>query len=132
MHNLQQSQVRSNQDNDTCGSSMNQQARTKPKFFTFRRWVLVISLMTNIPMLEFAWKAYNKVNFDRKFNVKLSLPDRKCRPLSQMKNKAENVTQNQNFVYFAVGFSVISLTRNELKLESCLESMQQTQNRLQW
>ena len=38
-------------------------------------------------MLEFAWKAYNKLNFDR--NVKLSLPDWKRR---RLKNNAENVT----------------------------------------
>ena len=43
-------------------------------------------------MLEFAWKAYNKLNFDR--NVKLSLPDRKCR---RLKNNAENVTQKPKF-----------------------------------
>ena len=56
---------------------------------------------------EFAWKAYNKLNFDR--YVKLSLPDRKYR---RLKNNAENVTQNQNFIYFAVGFSFISRTTN--------------------
>ena len=56
---------------------------------------------------EFAWKAYNKLNFDR--YVKLPLPDRKCR---RLKNNAEHVTQNQNFIYFAVGFSFISLTTN--------------------
>ena len=69
LHNLQHSQVSSNGDDDTCAPEINQQTRTKPKFFTFCRWVLVISLTINIPMLEFAWKAYNKVNFDR--NVKL-------------------------------------------------------------
>ena len=69
LHNLQHSQVRSNEDDDTCAPEINQQARTKPKFFTFHHWVLVISLTINIPMLEFAWKAFNKVNFDR--NVKL-------------------------------------------------------------
>ena len=69
LHNLQHRQVRSNGDDDTCTPEINQQARTKPNFFTFRHWVLVISLTINIPMLEFAWKAYNKFNFDR--NVKL-------------------------------------------------------------
>ena len=97
----------SNGDDDTCAPEINQQARTKPKFFLFPVGFSVISLTINIPMLEFAWKAYNKLNFDR--NVKISLPDRKCR---RLKNNAENVTQNQNFIYFAVGFSVISLRRN--------------------
>ena len=69
LHDLQHSQVRSNGDDDTCAPEINQQARTKPKFFTFRRWVLAISLTINIRMLEYAWKAYNKVNLDR--NVKL-------------------------------------------------------------
>ena len=51
LHNLQHSQVRSNGDDDTCTPKINQQALTKPKFFTFRRWVLFISLTINIPML---------------------------------------------------------------------------------
>ena len=45
------------------------------KFSYFAVGFSVISLTINIPILEFAWKAYNKLNFDR--NVKLSLPDRK-------------------------------------------------------
>ena len=61
LYNLQHSQVRSNGDDNTCAPEINQQARTKPKFFTFRRWVLVISLTINIPMLEFPWKAYRNV-----------------------------------------------------------------------
>ena len=85
---------------------INRLARNQ-KFSYFAVGLSVISLMINIPMLEFAWKAYNKLSFNR--NVELSLPDRKCR---RLKNNAENITQNQNFIYFAVAFSVISLTRN--------------------
>ena len=40
------------------------------------------------------------------------------------------VTQNKNLTYFAVGFSVISLTISELIRESHLDSMQQTELRL--
>ena len=40
------------------------------------------------------------------------------------------VAQNKNLTYFAVGFSVISLTIRELMLEIHLESMQQTELRL--
>ena len=52
LHNLQHSQVKSKGDDDTCAPEINQQARTKPKFFTFRRWVLVISLTINIQCLN--------------------------------------------------------------------------------
>jgi len=55
---------------------------------------------------KFAWKAYNKLNFDR--NVKLSLANRKYRRLSHLKNNSNNNTENQNFTYFAIGFCVIS------------------------
>ena len=41
LHNLQHSQVdSSNGDDDTCAPEINQQPRTKPKFFIFCRWVL--------------------------------------------------------------------------------------------
>jgi len=33
LHNFQHSQGRSNGDDDTCAPEINQQARTKPKFF---------------------------------------------------------------------------------------------------
>ena len=42
------------------------------------------------------------------------------------------VARNQNFTYFAVGFSVISLTIDKLILEIRLDSMQKTQLRLTW
>ena len=69
---------------------------TNQNFIYFAVGFSVISLMINIPMLEFAWKTYNKLNFDR--NVKLSLADQKCRWLSHLpviKNNAENVTQTK-------------------------------------
>ena len=71
-------------------------------------------------------------NIPSKSHVIPLLPDGKCGRVSHLKNNAENVAQNQNFKHFAARFSVISLTRNELKLEIRLESMQQTQNRLKW
>ena len=40
------------------------------------------------------------------------------------------VAQNKNLTYFAIGFSVISLTINKPMLEIPLESMQQTEIRL--
>ena len=44
--------------------------------------------------------------------------------MGSVADNAENVTQNQNFIYFAVGFSFISRTTNNLKLEIRLDSMQ--------
>ena len=66
----------------------------------------VITLTINKSMLEVQ---YNKLDFNR--NVKLSLADQRCQRLSHLKNLV-NVRQNQNFTFFAVGFSVTSLTIN--------------------
>ena len=41
------------------------------------------------------------------------------------------VVQSKNVTYFIIGFSVISLTISKLMLQICLESMQQTELRLE-
>ena len=46
--------------------------------------------------------------------------------IGSVADNAENVTQNQNFIYFPVGFSFISRTTNNLKLEIRLDSMQKS------
>ena len=69
---------------------------------------------------------FSSMNFNLKTETTLNL--KKLHNLMQHSQvmSINRVARNQNFTYFAVGFSVISLTKDKLMLEIRLESMQKT------